>query len=89
MQPGEIMLAGAQIQLNRGSCGSSGENIGTNTTGSDGRYSFGGLSAGSYCVSVTGNPPGGYVPVGGSSQNITLGPGVSAGANFGFWIIIY
>ena len=89
MQPGEFMLAGAKIQLNRGSCGSGGENIGTNTTGSDGKYYFGGLSAGSYCVSVTGNPPGGYVLVGGSSQNINLGPGDSAGANFGFWIIIY
>jgi hypothetical protein len=89
MQPGEPKLPGAKIQLNRGSCGSGGENIGTKTTGSDGKYYFGGITAGSYCVSVAGNPPGGYVPVGASSQNITVSPGGSAGANFPFWIIIY
>jgi len=85
-----MKLPGATIQLNKGTCGSGGDSLGTQVTGTDGKYYFGGVVAGTYCVSVVGNPPGGYVPsVVPASATITLNPGGSAGKNFGFYIQIY
>lgn len=86
MAPGEPKLAGANIQLFSGSCGSGGSNIGSATTGTDGKYYFGGIVAGSYCVTASKI---GYSHVGPSSKNVTLNPGGSGEANFPFWILIY
>lgn len=90
LNPGDMKLAGATIQLNNGACGSGGDSLGTQVTGTDGKYYFGGVVAGTYCVSVVGNPPGGYKPsVLPAAATITLTPGGSAGKNFGFWIELY
>ena len=70
-QAGELPIAGATVHLYSGVCGSGGGEIGTTTTGSDGRYSFGGILPGNYCVDV--------VPVPASYTNKTNATSISVG----------
>ena len=70
-QPGESPIAGATVHLYAGSCGSGGGEITSTTTGSDGRYAFGGILPGDYCVDV--------VPVPTSSTSKTDATSVSVG----------
>lgn len=55
-QSGEFPLSGANVHLYSGSCGSGGSEISSTSAGADGRYDFGGLSAGTYCVDVSPDP---------------------------------
>jgi len=48
-EPGELGIAGVGVNLGAGACPASG--LASTVTGADGAFSFGGLAAGSYCVS--------------------------------------
>ena len=50
LEPGEPGLANVTVQLGAGACPSSG--LASATTGPDGTFTFAGLAAGAYCVSV-------------------------------------
>ncbi len=77
-------VSGVTVQLHAGSC-SSGV-IASTTSPSNGFYSFTGLSAGTYCVSVVEQGCGGWnatAPASGE-RNVTLGAGENkTGINFG------
>jgi CSLREA domain-containing protein len=96
LEPGEPGIPGVTLRLKSGPC-ASGTDLMTATTGSDGGYSFSGLAAGTYCVSVNaladGNDtvllPGGWTyPAFGANPartEVVLGDGgVRADVNFGW-----
>lgn len=96
LEAGEPGIPGVTLRLKSGPC-ASGSDLTTATTGSEGEYSFPGLAAGTYCVSVNalgdGNDlvliPGGWTyPTRGDSPvqtEIVLGDGeVRADINFGW-----
>jgi hypothetical protein len=91
----ETGWAGVTMRLGAGACPSTG--LATAVTNSNGAYSFGGLPAGTYCVSYNplgdGNdsiliPGGPTYPIrgsGGNQQTVTLNPGENKGSvNFGW-----
>jgi len=83
--PADGGLAGGTVQVQSGSC--SGPVLATTVSNGSGGYSFGGLNAGTYCVSVPVEPPGGWNwrtgPV-----TLALSQGGSANADFGFGVQI-
>ncbi|MCW5849219.1 MAG: hypothetical protein KIT87_03980 [Anaerolineae bacterium] len=93
----EVRLAGLQVGLSRGSCWYSWPTRFT-TTDSQGRYSFSGLAAGTYCVTVNSRQsatafpkpgvwtrPSGRSPWYIASYTVVLGPASSrSGLNFGW-----
>jgi CSLREA domain-containing protein len=96
LEPGEPGIPGVTLHLKSGSC-ASGTELTTATTGSAGEYSFPGLAAGTYCVSVSaltdGNDllliPGGWTyPTRGADPvqtEVVLGDGaVRSDVNFGW-----
>lgn len=84
-QAGELGLSGAGVRIQSGDCGSPGADVATVSTGSDGRYSVGGLAPGTYCVSVPTDPIRWNDKTG--PTTVTIGPGGSGTANFGyFWL---
>lgn len=50
LEPGEPGIAGISVDLGSGTCPATG--LATTTTRADGTYTFAGLSAGTYCVSI-------------------------------------
>jgi hypothetical protein len=82
-------ISGAGVTLGVGACSSSG--AGSTSTSSSGGYSFNGLAAGTYCVTVTSLPPAtyGWAAVSGYSRTVTIGHDeAKTGVNFGFNRII-
>jgi len=82
-------FSGVTITLGSGACSSSG--MGSTTTSSNGSYTFSGLPAGTYCVSVVTStlPPATYGwSVARTTPNphtVTIGPDkAKSGVNFGF-----
>ncbi len=55
-EPGEPGISGVTVDLGAGACPSSG--LASVVTGADGSFSFGGLAAGSYCVSSNAHSAG-------------------------------
>ncbi|MCX6027286.1 MAG: hypothetical protein NTY23_13700 [Chloroflexi bacterium] len=55
-EPGEPGIAGVTVKLGAGACPASG--LASTVTGADGGFSFGGLRAGPYCVSVNAQSDG-------------------------------
>jgi hypothetical protein len=84
-QSGETGIGGAGVRLRQGSCGSPGAEVASTTTGGDGRYSFGGLAPGTYCVDVPSDPATWTAKS--SPATITIGPGGSGFANFGYFYL--
>ena len=84
---GEGGLNGIQVRLGSGACASSG--LSTATTPSSGAYTFPGLVAGTYCVTIVISPIdncGGWWPPN-TTRTITLDPGENeGGVNFGFYM---
>ncbi len=88
IQPTEFKIPGVPVQIQRGSCSSPGEVVGTATTNAAGAYAFSGLKAESYCVGVSGVH--GYGPIGGTTPlTVSVSPGGTSNANFPFFVIIY
>ncbi len=96
LEPGEPGIPGVTLRLKAGSC-AAGSDLMTAVTGPDGEYSFAGLAAGTYCVSVDalhdGNDlaliPGGwtYPTRGGESvmtEIVLAGGEARADVNFGW-----
>jgi hypothetical protein len=98
LEPGEPGLEGIRVDLGAGACLSTG--LAMALTGPDGAYSFAGLSAGDYCVSIDATSPTNSVlmipgswtyptpDVEPATADITLEPGEAASdVNFGwdFW----
>jgi VCBS repeat-containing protein len=88
LEEGEMGIQGAQVSLGEGVCPST--ELMTATTGSDGRFSFLGLSPGIYCVSVD---QGTLIPgiltypekAGSGSITVALGEGqIESNINFGW-----
>ena len=87
--PGEPGMSGVTVSLRSGGCG--GSVVATATTSGSGGYSFTGLAAGNYCVSValSCGTCSGYCSVAGSSnpRSLTLGNGEDkTGVDFGFYL---
>jgi hypothetical protein len=71
---GEDGFSGVTVRLGSGSCGSTG--LATQTTSSSGGYSFGNLTAGTYCVSVNITVScGGWISTTPTQYTVVLGPG--------------
>lgn len=92
-------FGGVTVTLGQGSCSSSGYK--STTTSGGGSYSFNGLPAGSYCVTVKKSSlppapygwgtmyPGGFGGGGDPYQSVTIGPNESkGGVNFAFLEIV-
>jgi hypothetical protein len=84
-QSGEFPLSGANVHLYSGSCGSGGGEIASTNTGSDGRYNFGGLSAGTYCVDV--NPAPATFTARTPATTVTIGVPKTHTVNFGYFYL--
>jgi len=93
LEAGEQGIANVIVQLGAGACPAAG--LTTTTTNASGAYSFGGLAAGNYCVSISvvGNEsaliPGGWshpdVTGNWARINVTVNPGATTGnVNFGW-----
>ncbi|MBI9047976.1 MAG: carboxypeptidase regulatory-like domain-containing protein [Anaerolineaceae bacterium] len=83
--PGETPISGANVHLYSGSCGSGGGEISSTTSGSDGRYSFGGLTPGSYCVDVV--PAAATYTAKTNATTITVGEPKTHTVNFGYFYL--
>lgn len=84
-QTGESGIGGAGVRLRQGSCGSPGAEVASTTTGSDGRYSFSGVAAGTYCVDVPSDPATWTAKS--NPTTVTIGPGGNGYANFGYFYL--
>jgi hypothetical protein len=82
---GEFTFSGASVHLYSGSCGSGGGEIASTTTGSDGRYNFGGLYAGTYCVDV--NPAPASFTVKTPPTTVIIGVPKTHTVNFGYFYL--
>jgi hypothetical protein len=83
-QTGEPPLAGATVYLDANNNGSFDTGELTTVTGSDGKFSFSGMAAGTYHVRAI--TPAGYVATGSASADVTLTAGQQAtGTSFGFF----
>jgi hypothetical protein len=82
-------IAGVTVTLKSGGCG--GSVVATTTTGSDGSYSFSGLTPGNYCVSVglTCGPCSGHCATSGTTnpRQVSVNSGANtSGVDFGFYL---
>lgn len=84
-QSGEIGIGGAGVRVRQGSCGSPGAEVASVNTGSDGRYSVGGLAPGTYCVDVPSDPTTWTDKTG--PTTVTIGAGGNGTANFGYFYL--
>ena len=85
---GEAGMPGYTVTLGSGACSSAG--AGTTVTGTDGSYSFSGLTAGTYCVTVDISLSGscaGWHSLTGKQQTVVLNSN-NFGINFGFFYVI-
>lgn len=87
-QSGEHGIAGVEVRVRSGDCGSPGGVVATTTTDSSGIYTASGLEPGTYCVDVPTDPPphaGSWTAQTGPTT-VTLTPGEISNTNFGyFW----
>ncbi len=83
---GEPGISGAPVRLGNGACASSG--AGNRNSGGDGGFVFGGLGAGTYCVTVNlSNACGAWLPTTATSHTVTIDQGEAGSAgNFGFGV---
>jgi hypothetical protein len=84
-QSGESPLGGASVHLYSGSCGSGGGEIASTNTGSDGRYNFGGINPGTYCVDV--NPAPATYTARTPATSVTVGVPKTHIVNFGYFYL--
>lgn len=84
-QVGDFPLSGATVHLYSGSCGSGGGEIASTNTGADGRYNFGGLSAGTYCVDVSPAPASFTART--PATTVIIGVPKSHTVNFGYFYL--
>ena len=84
-QSGEFPIAGASVHLYSGACGSGGGEIASTNTGSDGRYNFGNIVPGTYCVDV--NPAPATYTAKTPATSITVGVPKTHIANFGYFYL--
>jgi CSLREA domain-containing protein len=87
-QGSEPGYANVNVRLGQGACGSTG--LMNTSTSSNGTFSFSGLPAGTYCVSVSIAPAcGDYTAAATPTQyTINLGAGEAAARQFGFQILV-
>jgi hypothetical protein len=82
---GEFLISGAHVNLYSGTCGSGGGVISSTTTGSDGRYTFSGITPGSYCVDVV-PAPATYTSKT-NATTVTVGEPKTHTVNFGYFYL--